>query len=220
MPDLNSSLYTDMLRSSARGRSLPRRLFGAIRREFTSKPLYGLEWGDPETVEPLRFIRDRWVIPYVRPDYTALEIGPGGGRWTRYLLQFKRLYVVDFHQELSSELRKNFHRPNMVFIRNNGTDFPGVPDRAVDYVFSFDTFVHLDPPLIEAYLGNLKRIVSPGGNVVLHYSDKTKPMAQENPTFSANDPIKMRAMVAAAGFQVAEEDLTTMWHSSLIRLTH
>jgi hypothetical protein len=29
----------------------------------------------------------------------------------------------------------------------------------------------------------------------------------------------MRTMVTEAGFTIVEEDLTTLWHSSLIRLT-
>jgi ubiquinone/menaquinone biosynthesis C-methylase UbiE len=215
VPDLNASLHTDMLKDH----SLPRRLARAIRRELGSKNMYGLEWGDPETVPPLRFVRDRWVIPYVRQDQTGLEIGPGGGRWTRYLLGFGSLYVVDYHSELLSELRKNVDKPNMIFVKNNGTDFPAVPDDSIDFVFSFGTFVHLDRPIIEAYLGNLTRILRPRGNAVIQYSDKTKVMAQENPGFSQNTPNEMRSMVTHAGFRIVEEDVTTLWHSSLIRFT-
>src|SRR5207253_9452035 len=67
---------------------------------------------------------DRYVLAYIRPEDTAVEIGPGGGRWTRYLLDFKKLYVVDYHAELLAELKKNFCKPGMEFIKNNGTDFP------------------------------------------------------------------------------------------------
>src|SRR5688572_21435933 len=112
MPDLDTSLHLDMLER--------------FRRLEKPTNLYGLQWGDPEVVEPLRFIRDSYVLPYVSREHVALEIGPGGGRWTRYLLGFKAVYVVDYHTELLDELRKNFDQPNMVFIRNNGTDFPGV----------------------------------------------------------------------------------------------
>jgi SAM-dependent methyltransferase len=108
--------------------------------------LYGLQWGDPDHYPPLVPIRDHWVLPHVRPDRTALEIGPGGGRWTRYLLPFKQLYVVDYHAELLAELRKNFVHPNIIEILNNGTDFPGVPPRSVDFVFSFGCFVHFCDP--------------------------------------------------------------------------
>jgi len=219
MPDLNTSLHLDMLESFRRRNSALSRLVRAVKAALWSKDIYGLQWGDPEVVEPLRFIRDRYILPYVNPQHTALEIGPGGGRWTRYLLGFKRLYAVDYHPELLDELRKNFNEPNMVFIKNNGTDFPGVEPGSIDYLFSFGTFVHLDLDVIDAYLKSMKGIVKPGANIVIQYSDKTKIMAQMNPGFSNNTPERMRQMIVSAEYRILEEDLTTMWHSSLVRFT-
>jgi cyclopropane fatty-acyl-phospholipid synthase-like methyltransferase len=155
----------------------------------------------------------------VNTDHSAVEIGPGGGRWTKYLLGFKKLYVIDHYHELLDELQKNFNESNMEFITNNGTDFPGVRERSIDYLFSFDVFVHLDVDLIEAYLTNMQSILKPGANAVVQYADKTKIMAQANKGFSNNTPEKMRAMVSSAGYKILEEDLTTMWHSSIIRFT-
>ena len=65
----------------------------------------------------------------------------------------------------------------------------------------------------------MKSILKPGANLVLHYSDKTKIMAQLIESFSDNTPEKMRQMVLSAGYKILEEDLTTMWHSSIIRFT-
>jgi len=220
VPSLKTSMHLDMWREYGQQRSFLNRVRQAMRDVLTPKELYGLQWGDPEIAAPLGFIRDRYVLPYVKPDRVAVEIGPGGGRWTRYLLGCGQLYVVDYHPELLNELRKTFNKPIMQFIKNNGSDFPGIPENSVDFIFSFACFVHLDADLIEAYLKNMKSILKPGGNVVIHYSDKTKIMAQINPGFSENTPERMRSMVSAAGFQVVEEDLTTMWHSSLIRFTH
>lgn len=219
MPDLNTKLHLNMLRKSKRKRHLLARLIRAVKRELSSGNIYGLEWGDPEIVEPLKFIRDRYVLPYVHGDQYAVEIGPGGGRWTQYLLGFRKLYVVDYHAELLEELKKNFNKPNMEFIKNNGTDFPGVKERSIDYLYSFGTFVHLDTQLIEAYLTNMKPILKPGANVVIQYSDKTKIMGQINKAFSENTPEEMRHMVLGDGYKILEEDLTTMWHSSIIRFT-
>jgi len=218
MPDLDATLHVKMVRPKKKRRLLPR-IIAAIKRELASPNVYGLQWGGPDIVKPLRFIRDRYVLAYVRPEDTALEIGPGGGRWTRYLLDFKKLYVVDYHVELLAELKKNFCKPGMEFIKNNGTDFPGIPERSIDYLFSFGTFVHLDAPIIEIYLANMKKILKPGANAVIQYSDKTKIMAQLNENFSENTPDKMRTMVLNAGYTIREEDLTTMWHSSVIRFT-
>jgi len=140
-------------------------------------------------------------------------------KWTKYLLEFRQLYIVDYHAKLLQELRKNFNKPNMKFIRNNGCDFPGIPEKSVDFVYSFGCFVHLDSHLIETYLKNVGHILKPGGNVVIQYSDKTKVMAQIDSGFSENTPTRMRQMVLVAGFRVEEEDLTTMWHSSIVRFT-
>lgn len=219
MPDLNTSLHLDMLNRFKKRNRLPLRLLKAIKKEIFSKNIYGFKWGDPDVVAPLKFIRDRYVLPYVNATHTAVEIGPGGGRWTKYLLGFGKLYVVDYHSELLKELKKNFNKTNITFIKNNGTDFPDIEEGCVDYLFSFGMFVHLDNNLIEAYLKNMKSIVKPGANIVLQYSDKTKIMAQLNKDFSDNSPDKMRKMVSNAGYKILEEDLTTMWHSSIIRFT-
>jgi hypothetical protein len=219
MPDLNTTLHLDMLRLSERRRNLVPRILRAVKREWCHGGIYGLEWGDPDVVQPLRFIRDRYVLPYVNAEQCAVEIGPGGGRWTRYMLGFRKLYVVDYYADLLEEMKKNVRKRNIEFIKNNGTDFPGIDERSVNYLFSFGTFVHLDTHLIEAYLRNMKRILKSGSNVVIHYSDKTKVMAQINEGFADNTPGEMRSMVLDAGYRICEEDLTTMWHSSIIRFT-
>lgn len=217
MPDLTTTLHTDMLAGSTKRSSLAFRVLRAVRREFRSRPIYGMEWGDPDVVDPLKFIRDHFVVPNVKPDHVAVEIGPGGGRWTRYLLGFRKLYVVDYYSELLEELKKNFHEPNMVFIKNNGTDFPSIAAGSVDFVFSFGTFVHLDMPIIDAYLDNIKPLLKPGANVVLQYSDKNKRMAQDNQSFSHNTPELMRQHVVDRGYKILDEDVTTLWHSSVIQ---
>src|SRR6266576_128083 len=126
MPDLNTTLHLDMLRRSRRQRNLARRIVRAIKKELSYGGTYGLEWGDPAVVEPLRFIRDRYLLPYVSREKSAVEIGPGGGRWTRYLLGFGKIYVVDYYPELLEEIKRNFRAPNLELIKNNGTDFPGI----------------------------------------------------------------------------------------------
>ena len=219
MPDLNTRLHLHMLSHSRRENSFFRRMFRAFRRELLP-PLYGLEWGDPEVVPPLNFIKERYVLPYVNAQHKAVEIGPGGGRWTRYLLGFETLYVIDYHQELLDEIKRNFGRQrNVRLIKNNGTDFPGVDKNSIDYLFSFGTFVHLDFNLIEAYLLAIRSIIKPGANVVIQYSDKTKIMAQINEGFSDNTPEKMREAVRLTGFTIIEEDTTSLWHSSVVRFT-
>ena len=191
-----------------------------IYRELTQGPaIYGLEWGDPETLAPLQYIRDRFVLPFVNPDHVALDIGCGGGRWTRYLLGFKHVYPVDYYQELVTEFRRTFARyRHVTAIKNNGTDFPGVPAQSVDYILSFGCFGHINQTLIDEYLANIKTILKPGGNAVIHYSDKNKIMAQQ-PGFADNTPEQMRALVLRHGYEIVQEDTTTMWNGAIIHVT-
>jgi cyclopropane fatty-acyl-phospholipid synthase-like methyltransferase len=211
-------MYNDYLHDYSFPRRLAR-LARVIGRELAGRPPYGMEFGDVDAVPPLNYVREHFLKPYVNPDHVALEIGPGGGRWARYLVGFRHLYLVDYHQQILDELKRNVSGRHLTFIKNNGTDFPEVPEGSVDYLFSFGAFVHFDIPLIEGYLKNMRAILRPGGNAVIQYADQTKVMARINPGFSDNTPERMRQMLSAEGYQVLEEDLTTLWHSSVVRFT-
>jgi ubiquinone/menaquinone biosynthesis C-methylase UbiE len=215
MPPLDTTLHLDMHRLSRQPNTLWRRLKAAIKAFIAPYPVYGLEWGDPDFVPPLQYVRDHFLLPYLKPDATVVEIGVGGGRWTRYMLGVKKLYAVDFHQELLDELKSNFNQPNMTFVKNNGNDFPGIPERSVDFLFSFGTFVHLDIDIIDRYIGNIKPLLKPESNVVIQYSDNTKPLCGYS--FSANNPDIMRSMVQKHAYDILEEETKTIWHSSVIR---
>lgn len=182
---------------------------------------YGNQWGDPDKVDVLSTVRDRFITPYVASSKTALEIGSGGGRWTQYLLGFDRTYCVDIHLEMFHYLVERFEgAPQLSFCKTDGTGFPGIPARSVDYVFTFGTFVHLDPPLIQSYLNNLRPLLAPGANVVIQYADKAKPMAAENKGFAMTTGPIMNAMIESAGYTIIEEDTETLPHSNVVRFQY
>ncbi|MDH3346598.1 MAG: class I SAM-dependent methyltransferase [Desulfobulbaceae bacterium] len=217
MPDLNTNIHLDMFAAGKRKRSFAARLKKAIMVLRGKDDIYGLEWGDPETNPPLQYVRDHFLLPYISADKTVVEIGPGGGRWTRYMLSAKRIYAVDYHPEILNELKANITTTNIVPVTNSGDDFPSIPEGSIDFLFSFGTFVHLDLDIIDRYLKNIKPLLKAEGEVVIQYADFTKPLAQTNEGFSNNDPDKMRQLVKSHGYVIKEEDVKTMWHSSIIR---
>jgi cyclopropane fatty-acyl-phospholipid synthase-like methyltransferase len=217
MPKLDTTTHLDMFRGGKEQRSLRSRIRKAIEILVGKDDVYGLEWGDPETNPPLRYVRRHFLSPYVSPDTTLVEIGPGGGRWTRYMLDARKIYAVDYYQEILNELKSNVAAAHITYIKNHGDDFPGIPDGTVDFVFSFGTFVHLDVDIIGHYFQNLKALLKKHSNVVIQYSDKTKPLARANEGFSENDPDRMRDLVLSHGYCIYEEDVKTLWHSSIVR---
>src|SRR5271157_5504506 len=76
MPDLNTTLHLEMYQQYRKRNSFFHRLRRAVRELGNTTQLYGLEWGDPEVFGPLKFVRDRYVLPYVDSQRTALDALP------------------------------------------------------------------------------------------------------------------------------------------------
>lgn len=201
MPRLEDSVHLEMLKKAPP-------LNGEI---------YGMHWADPEALPSLKAVIERYIKPFVNSSKICLEIGPGGGRWTQYLLGFKKIYAVDYHQELIDEFNKNFSvYPNIECIKNDGTNFPGVPKKSVDFLFSFGVFVHLDIDLIDIYLRNMREILHEKSTVFIQYSDKNKPLAKRIGTFSMNTPEIMRRLLANNEYEIIEEENDSLLHSSIV----
>lgn len=188
---------------------------------------YGRQWGDPEsdTVQPgvpgdLRAVVETYIRPYVPAGGTVLEIGPGGGRWTKYLLPAGRLILVDLNADFLPYLKRRFpdHQHKFEWYQTAGAELDGIPDRSVDFVFTFGTFVHLEPDDICRYLGGIRRVLRDEGTAVVQYADKTKPNARANPSFSETTPALMAGFAARHGLTVREQNTTLLDHSAIIVL--
>ena len=116
------------------------------------------------------------VLPRIRelvPTGTILEIAPGHGRWTQYLKDLaQRLVVVDLTPECIDACRARFaDATNIDYHVNDGRSLEMVDDRSIDLVFSFDSLVHAEADVIEAYVDQLAHKLSPDGVGFLHHSN-------------------------------------------------
>jgi SAM-dependent methyltransferase len=57
------------------------------------------------------------------------------------------------------------------FYENDGKTLGPVEDGWADFVFSFDSLVHVEQDVIDAYLGEIARVLSPEGVAFLHHSN-------------------------------------------------
>jgi SAM-dependent methyltransferase len=107
------------------------------------------------------------------PAPTILEIAPGYGRWTQYLKEMcDRLIVVDCAENCIKACEQRFaSSDNIEYHVNDGRSLAMVPDGAVDLVFSFDSLVHAEADVIEAYLTQLADKLTPNGVGFIHHSN-------------------------------------------------
>jgi ubiquinone/menaquinone biosynthesis C-methylase UbiE len=112
------------------------------------------------------------MLRHLRPGTTIVEIGPGAGRWTEALQPIaSRLIVVDLSDRCIELCRERFAgAANMEFHVNDGRSLAAIATASVDGIWSFDVFVHVAPPEIEAYLAEIARVMRPGSRAVIHHA--------------------------------------------------
>lgn len=112
------------------------------------------------------------MLPNMSASPVTVEIGPGGGRWSQHLQETsEQLILVDI-TELSMELcRERFAGCDNVDYRiTDGAGIPGVEDGSVDFIWSFDVFVHISPADQACYMRDFARAMRPGAKAVIHHA--------------------------------------------------
>jgi ubiquinone/menaquinone biosynthesis C-methylase UbiE len=103
----------------------------------------------------------------------VVEIAPGRGRWTRFLLPLaERLHLVDQSPECIEHCRKRFaDAASLSFAVNDGRTLVGVADASVDFLFTYDSLVHAEFDVMKDYLAEFRRTLRPGGFAFVHHSN-------------------------------------------------
>jgi cyclopropane fatty-acyl-phospholipid synthase-like methyltransferase len=162
---------------------------------------------------PLYKVVDRYISPHVKPSSTVLEIGSGGGRWTRYMVAAHRIICVDLNPEFFEVLTTRFPKSKLDFYQPRDCELDGIVDSSVDFVFTFGTFVHIDPEGIVQYLAHIRRVLKPQGIAVIHYAEKNKPAARDNPNFS---DMTAEKMMATAPVPIVADETRLLKHSNIV----
>jgi len=132
---------------------------------------WSANWGG-STAQWLTTIYPR-LAPFL-PTGSLVEIAPGKGRWTQYLLPHCASYLgVDVAELAVASCQKRFAGHSGVqFAVNDGLSLPMVDDGSADLVFSFDSLVHAEADVIGAYSQEFRRILNPvGGVAFIHHSN-------------------------------------------------
>jgi ubiquinone/menaquinone biosynthesis C-methylase UbiE len=112
------------------------------------------------------------IAPYAK-DADVVEIAPGRGRWSELIIGIcQHATLVDISSSCLEYCRKRFsgHR-NVDYFLTTGTQLPKAASGTVDFVFSYDSFVHMSAEVIGAYLFEIARVLRIGGFAVIHHAD-------------------------------------------------
>jgi len=100
-----------------------------------------------------------------------LEIAPGHGRITQFLsILASELIVVDLNETCIQKTKEKLGHHVLAYFVNNGNNLPNIRDNSQDLVFSFDSFVHMHKNVIDDYIGEIYRVLKPGGCSYIHHS--------------------------------------------------
>jgi 2-polyprenyl-3-methyl-5-hydroxy-6-metoxy-1,4-benzoquinol methylase len=129
----------------------------------------GEEWGGPAFAD---FIVDV-VRPYLGPDADVLELGCGGGKFSQRLAPLCRMLLcTDISAAMIEHTRASLATKvvsgNVSYRILNGRDFQGIPDGSVDFIFSYDVLLHVQPQNVFSYLVDARRVLRDGGVFMLH----------------------------------------------------
>jgi len=103
----------------------------------------------------------------------VLEIAPGYGRWTRFLIpSCSDFLAIDLSPTCVAECRRMFQSaPHARFESNDGTSLDAAADGSYDLVFSFDSLVHAELEILEAYIPQILKKLAPKGAAFIHHSN-------------------------------------------------
>jgi SAM-dependent methyltransferase len=134
----------------------------------------GEEWSEPWGGSAAQWFGS--ILPRIHaalPAETILEIGSGFGRWSHYLKEHcSDLHLVDPDAQCMEACRRRFGADaNVSYHRNEGDSLAMIPDGSIDFIFSFDSLVHVRPETIESYLSQFATKLKENGLGFIHHSN-------------------------------------------------
>ena len=132
------------------------------------KPYGVVEFGGDIDENPLCKRTAHLVWGMVDDSVKVMEIGSGGGRWTRYIHQFTSdLLCVDASPAMIRHVKAiGLTNPEPRYFLNTT---PILTGEHFDFIFSYDTLVHFDEDLFRRYLNVICLSVLPGAVVIIHH---------------------------------------------------
>ena len=182
-----------------------------------SWPRDGDEWDDQAAACGVPYpvwkqsLVDAFIVPNIGANTAVLEIGPGHGRWTPYLAAPARRYIgVDMNPSCVDYCRRRFAGlAKAAFHANDGRSLPMVFRESIDFIWSFDSFVHIDRATTDRYMAAFARILVHGGRGCIHHPGNPDETQRAHAWRSDVTTVSFAAIAARHGLRVVSQ--TDCW---------
>jgi SAM-dependent methyltransferase len=155
----------------------------------------------------------------VLPAKRVLEIAPGFGRWTKFLVRACESYVgIDLSGKCVNACQSMFAGANHAcFVKNDGLSLREA-DGTFDFVFSFDSLVHGELDVFIHYIPQVIDKLTPNGVAFIHHSNLAAiPDYPSNPHCRATsvDAAQVAALIDEHGGRVLIQEIVN-WGSQTL----
>jgi SAM-dependent methyltransferase len=150
------------------------------------------------------------IMKLITDNSSIIEIGPGGGRWSEFLLKKAvKLNLVDISEKCLELCEKRFGKnSNISYNLINDVKFNFAESNSTDVVFSYDVFVHIDKKQITQYFVEFARVLKNPGKIILHYSKVGDKFGEYRSRFTSDD---MNELLKKLNLNlIAEYDVETL----------
>ncbi len=119
---------------------------------------------------------ENFVYKYINKNSTVLEIAPGYGRWTEHIIKrAKKVILVDLSPKCINHCKERFREyKNIDYYCNDGKSLDFLKNNSIDFIWSYDSFVHMEANVIENYLRQFSRVLKKGGITIIHHAGKSE----------------------------------------------
>lgn len=117
------------------------------------------------------------IQTFTIPKYACLEIGPGDGVWTPFLVAGDPLYLVDIQQEFLDSTAFKFPEQYRKRLRpyllefNDCFNLSKLPQNQIGFVFSWNVFEYFPATETRLYLESCYNVLRPGGRMLFSYNN-------------------------------------------------
>ena len=102
-----------------------------------------------------------------------LEIAPGHGRWTEFIVDNSAFTtLVDLSPNCLGYCQRRFAANTKIdYFLTTGTSLPHYSTDHIDFIWSYDAFVHMHGEIIASYMSEFARVLKNGGLAIIHHAN-------------------------------------------------